>query len=205
MSENVVGDPMLTKPPSTVGNAPTSTWWTGLAKWMAEVSERLQNGLSTTDPDVRHGTRNLMLHHALFTSRTQDYITVGNYVQPENAADGNRKQNANSGAPSNPLWCCIPLSVGDRILEVDLYVEGVAGVTGNLKVWKFDMAVAAIAGTATQLGATVTSASATTVQTLARTGLTEVVADGFGYFISATLGANLAYSVRGARVLFDRP
>ena len=201
-----IGTPMSSRPPGAPGSAPSGTgFYQGLASFLGEVKAAIEGPLSTSDADVRHGTRKLMLHHASFTSRTQDYITIGNYVQPENATDGNRKQNANSGAPSNPLWCAIPLSVGDRILEIDLYVEGVAGVTGNLKVWKFDMAAAAIAGTATQLGATVTSASATTVQTLARTGLTEVVADGFGYFISATLGANLAYSVRGARILFDRP
>lgn len=162
----------------------------------------LSGSVKIFDPDVSHAARKLMLHASAFRNRTDDYITIGNFVQMV-AGEASPELTSASGAPSEPVWACIPLSIGDRILEVDLYVRGAAPASNvvTLKVWKQDLTTLAAPS---QLGATLTSVNTATAQTLARTGLTEVVADGFGYFLSALITTGTP-GIRGARVIYDRP
>lgn len=217
------------KPPKSLAGKPEPNWFRLMDQWtqgkdadiqslqaqvsgavtLAAVQALLAGGtapifgtqVQTAEADIRHGQRKLMLPAVMFQSRTNDYVTLNNFPQPENV-EGARHISA-AGASPCPVWCPIPLTVGDRIVEVDVYVDGNVSGTPVLKVWKLLM-TAATGTAATQIGATITGTNTATIQTLARTGLTETIADATEYWLSCALGGGTE-AVRGGRVIFDRP
>lgn len=255
-----IGDPMTTAPPTVVNGQPKSSFWTGLAKYFSEVSQRLQSPLppvtelgdpaaggtlnlsgtlsaavaaitgalsagsvaaasaifsgalsaasvATAEGDIRHGQRKLMLAAVAFTGRAQDFTTIANFVQNRTGSSNNgstRSRVTGSTSPSNISAAGIPLSVGDRIISIDVYCLGTTTRAPSMSVWKNLMTAAAVS---TQIGTTHTGAATATQQKLSQTGLTEVIADETEYWIEflhsgSALAADDLY---GARIIYDRP
>jgi hypothetical protein len=190
-----------TPPPIAPGGRPEVNYHRNLNQHLLDQDARV-TALEAASSAGTPAVKKLMIHASAFMNALSDFITFANYVQAQNV-EGSRFLASGSNTPSRPIWACIPLSVGDIIKQVDLYVLGAAAGTGHvLKCWKYDMTSAA-ATAAIQLGTTQTSAASATPQTLSNPlGSGEVVADGFSYFLSVTLNGDLSSSVRGARIQY---
>lgn len=187
-----LGQPMQNAAPVTVMGQRTVTH--------ADQERAFFKELKTIVETFAHADRQLELHPAEFRN-------VGAVTGTTN---WNLSATAGASLLSHPTAvagvlarAAIPLTVGDRIHAVDVFVRGDVTVAFSIKAWKADAA-----GVITQLGATQTTAIAASDQILTIPGLTEVIASGSAYCIEAVPNAAAAAATAGIRVVritYDRP
>lgn len=218
-AENIIGAPMMTKRPTTVGGQATDNWHTQDGKWRDEITERVQTPLPpvtvlgspasgvalslsgafsaasvlTPEADIRHGTR--VVHFGPVSGRP----SVGAPV-------------FTGGATVNTGWASVaaadavefsldPFAVGDRILQVFCYGTATAAQQWSATFYTLNM----LTGAATALGTVLSTVGAVRRFRQVFNGTFTIANDNSCLLLEWTSVAAGGMSVYGVEVLFDRP
>lgn len=113
---------------------------------------------------------------------------------------------AGTGAvPDGRIAVPLPISIGDRIKQIDAFVYDNAGGSVNIALTKH-LLTGVPPGTTSSIGGTTVSGSTTTLQKLSILSLTEVaVADTIYHFNCLIDGSHPSLRFYAATVTFDRP
>lgn len=221
---DVIGTPMDTAPPTTIGGKPTKNYYTGLATNLDEINRRLAApippvtalgtpatggaltlsgalsaaSVATAEADVRHGARSLLIHASSILPSIPNTSPSSNNMFSYSGGAVNHPGSSNSATAGMP----INLLIGDRITALGVYVTGNVGGTWTAKLFKITNT-----GTTTQIGSTMTVAALATDQTLTISGLSETCVDATFYYVEWTANTiGLAGArIYGAKVIYDRP
>lgn len=174
----VVGD-SFTQTVPTPGVTVGPTWASNINDVLTELITRVSADIDSasiniTTGDVRHSTRNKQFGAAFCHSGTATWT-------PGTGATGAYWL---GGGAANTVECAFEMDRNQRITAVRMTGRSVA-TAWTFRLWRIDHS----AGTRTQLGATQTSGTATSIEELSITGLTETVDDNENIVAEWTSGA----------------
>lgn len=177
-------------------------------QWLDPLLTAAGGFLAATNADVtvagtgrfKHGTLTRKIHwSAGWTDPQNGSTSVSNCWTAD--VDGSQVK-ASAGGVAQPWFVPIVLNAGERIQAVRARVHGHTSQTITLEVYR-----TVGDGTATQIGTTQTSATTSTNQTLAITGLTETVGTGTTSYVAKIepTDAITSLTFMHLEVDYDRP